>query len=805
MIPDTRADSAHHRIDRSLFDLPFDHFERHALTRAVVDLVREHSGRPALRVLDVGGAAASLARFLPEDDVLAIDPEDSAGQGYMRGVGTQLPFRDGAFDVVTCHDTLEHVPADCREAFIREMVRVASRFVIVNGPFLDPRVEAAEALVMQVARDTLGDSSATVRFLNEHLYHGLPPLEETRRQMGEGGLRSIVVPSGALDRWLANMLMKHHLSVLAGHEVQAHAFDRWSNSAYQPVAEPEPTYRHAILMSRTGDSRLMELLAKKLNAPAERPHAEEGAIGLPFEVASRAVSRFSRLAEEQLERKDALIERLEARLREVDATVARLQDTLADKDAILGEQEDLLAEREVALDDVAQQLDAIRWSFGYRVLEAQRRALRWLFPPGSWRGMPYRAVRRAVRLAARAPRRFVSLSRKAMRARQRYGTPALVGKSIGHLAGRAHGAIDPVKYALSVDWQPGATRQPAALPALNLDHPTVNWVIPTFGEGGGLRTIFRFVAFLEGHGFRQRIYEMPVGRPARRSREELRSLIRRSFGLSLRDVFLDFEEMEPSDITFATSWHTAYPVLKFEATRKKCYFVQDFEPFFAPVGTESALTENTYRFGFHGVTAGRWLCDKLSADYGMTCDYFDLAVDRRVYFPKDMGPRRKLFFYARPATPRRGFELGVKALEIFHSRNRGYQIVVAGGDVGGDPFPFPATNAGYVSEDKLNDLYNQSAAALVISLTNCSLLPLEIMATGCPVVTTIGDNNEKVLPPDSAILAVPSPQHLAQALEDAVKRPARKELIAAAERYSWEEQGEKVAALLKRLLADLPA
>jgi len=805
LIPDTRKGSDCQRIDISLFDLPFDHFERHALTRAVVGLVREHSGRPSLRVLDVGGAAASLARFLPEDEVLAIDPEDAPGRGYLRGLGTQLPFRDAAFDVVTCHDTLEHVPADCRRAFLREMVRVASRFVIVNGPFLDPRVEAAEALVMQVARDTLGDTSATVRFLNEHEYHGLPPLPETRRQLQEdGGLPSIVVPSGALDRWLANMLMKHHLAVLARHEVQAHEFDRQSNSTYEPVAEAEPTYRHAILVSRTGDRRLMELLEQKLNVPAAQPRGEAGALALPFAVASQAVARFSRLAEEQLGRKDEHAQRLEVRLREAEAAAARLQDALAEKDAILSEQEDLLAEQLTALDDVTQQLNAIRWSFGYRLLEAQRGLLRRLFPPGSWRGLPYRAARRALRFAVRAPRRFASLSRKAARARQRYGTPALVGKSIGHLAGRGRGAVDPVKYALSVDWQPGQTRQPAALPALDLDSPTVNWVIPTFGEGGGLRTIFRFVQFLEGHGFRQRVYEMPVGRPPRSSREELRALIRRSFGLSLRDVYLDFEEMQPSDITFATSWHTAYPVLKFDATRKKCYFVQDFEPFFAPVGTESALAENTYRFGFHGVTAGRWLREKLAADYGMTCDYFDLAVDRRVYFPKEMGARRKLFFYARPATPRRGFELGVKALEIFHARNRGYEIVVAGGDVDGGTFPFPVTNVGYVSEEKLNDLYNQSAAALVISLTNCSLLPLEIMATGCPVVTTIGDNNEKVLPPDSAILATPSPQHLAQALEEAVKRPARQELIAATEPYSWEEQGEKVAALLKRLLADSP-
>lgn len=798
----TYTDPALRSIDDALLDLPFDHFERHALTRVVIDIIREHSGQHSLRVLDVGGVGSSLSRFLPEDVVLAVDPEESSGDGYVRGEGARLPFRDGAFDVVACHDTLEHVPSDSRDEFVGETLRVASRFIIINGPFLDPRVEAAERFIMQVARDTLGDTSATVRFLNEHAYHGLPEIQSTLRTMERHDLPSVVVPNGALDDWLAKMLMKHHLSVLARHEVRAHEFDRWSNGAHLPEAEPEPTYRHAVITSKTKDKRLLQLIGKRLNVPAPRLDHDGERLALPTDVVSRAVTRFAQLVEDQLQAKDRRIEDVDGRLKEMDTAIARLRDVLADRDSVLAEQEDILAQREEALNDISRQLSAIRESFGYRLLSAYRGLARWLFPPNSWRAIPYRVLRKVSRATMRAPRQLISLSRRALRARQRYGTMAMVSKSIDHLAGRAGGAIDPVKYALSVEWRPEDVRRPAMTGAPNLDNPSVNWVIPTLGEGGGLRTIFRFVESLAGHGFRQRVYEMPVGTPPRSSREELRTLIRRHFGVSLREVHLDFEDMAPSDITFATSWHTAYPVLKFAATRKKFYFVQDFEPSFAPAGTESVLAENTYRFGFHGITAGRWLCEKLSADYGMQCDFFDLAVDSRVYHPKEMGARRKIFFYARPATPRRGFDLGVQALEVFHSRNPGYQIIMAGGDLSSDPFSFPVTNVGYTSEDKLNDLYNQSAAALVISLTNCSLLPIEIMATGCPVVTTSGDNNEKVLPPNSAIFSVASPGHLAQALEEAVKRPFRNELVEAAAQYRWDSQGSKIAALLKQLLAE---
>ena len=34
------------------------------------------------------------------------------------------------------------------------------------------------------------------------------------------------------------------------------------------------------------------------------------------------------------------------------------------------------------------------------------------------------------------------------------------------------------------------------------------------------------------------------------------------------------------------------------------YLVQDFEPSFYAAGSEALMAEATYRFGFHGVTAG---------------------------------------------------------------------------------------------------------------------------------------------------------------------------------------------------------
>ena len=143
----------------------------------------------------------------------------------------------------------------------------------------------------------------------------------------------------------------------------------------------------------------------------------------------------------------------------------------------------------------------------------------------------------------------------------------------------------------------------------------------------------------------------------------------------------------------------------------------------------------------------------------MRCDHFELSVDHKTYFNKELEKRRKVFFYARPATPRRGFEIGIKALEIFAKRNPKFEILLAGQKLSGLRLNFPFTDVGYVTWSKLNDIYNECAVALIISLTNYSLLPLEIMAAGCPVVTNFGENNEKNLPEESVIYSHLSPFH----------------------------------------------
>ena len=67
--------------------------------------------------------------------------------------------------------------------------------------------------------------------------------------------------------------------------------------------------------------------------------------------------------------------------------------------------------------------------------------------------------------------------------------------------------------------------------------------------------------------------------------------------------------------------------------------------------------------GFRGITAGDWLKDVMRNDYGMTADSFLFSYDDKIYKPKEKtDDKPRVFFYARPVTPRRDFELGMLAI-----------------------------------------------------------------------------------------------------------------------------------------------
>ncbi len=333
---------------------------------------------------------------------------------------------------------------------------------------------------------------------------------------------------------------------------------------------------------------------------------------------------------------------------------------------------------------------------------------------------------------------------------------------------------------------------------------TVAWVCTPPGAGsGGHTTMFRMVAALERAGHSCVVY---IDDRHGWEIEQHRSTIRAWWpwvGAEVRDMAAGIED---SHVVLATSWPTAYPVLASPALGARCYFVQDFEPWFYPAGSEALLAEGTYRFGFHGVTAGRWLAQLLRSQYAMPADHFDFGCDLEHYAYAEQGERGGVCYFCRPDKPRRAHALAVAALELFADRHPEVEIHTYGEPAG--DLPFAVTDHGLLAPAQLGDLYRRCSAGLVLSATNVSLVPHEMLAAGCIPVVNEAAHNRIVLDNDHVAYAGAMPFELADELSRLVSRPAEERLAAAraaaasVESVSWEESGNQVERILRGVVAE---
>ena len=294
----------------------------------------------------------------------------------------------------------------------------------------------------------------------------------------------------------------------------------------------------------------------------------------------------------------------------------------------------------------------------------------------------------------------------------------------------------------------------------------INWILPGIATAhGGLFNIFRAIQELEKWGHENRVYmlEMLPGGQA-----VVRDRIRKDYFSINADVDVFSDKVKDSDALVATSWPTAYAARGVGNTGQKFYFVQDLEYMFYAPGSLHEFARQTYQFGFRGITAGSWIADVLRREFNMECSVFGFSYDRHAY--ASTGGRllpfgkKRVLFYARPETERRGFELGLLTLSLVAESMPDIEFVLAGFSRRSFDLPFPAIFPGVLPISELGALYRSCDVALVLSHTNLSLLPLELMACGCAVVSNKGPNTEWLLSDQTAQLARADPKSLAQAV-----------------------------------------
>lgn len=340
---------------------------------------------------------------------------------------------------------------------------------------------------------------------------------------------------------------------------------------------------------------------------------------------------------------------------------------------------------------------------------------------------------------------------------------------------------------------------PPPLPLAADGRLEVAWVcVPQAAGAGGFTTLFRLASSLEQAGHRCIIYlHDRHGWSLEQHQKNMRAWWP-SLQAEIRDAS---EGIEDAHAIFASSWETAYPVLASPARGARFYLVQDVEPLFYPAGSNALLAEATYHFGFHGLTPGRWLAQRLEREYGMAADYFDFGADLDRYTLDPNAERTGVCLYARPSTPRRAFELAIAALDLFAERHPEIDIHLYGESVRG--LPFAAIDHGLLTPAQLNSLYNRCVTGLVLSATNISLVPHEMLAAGCIPVVNDAEQNRIVLDNPEVAYAPATPFDLANALCALVERPAperraaAKAAAASVQGASWEDAGQVIERVVR--------
>lgn len=272
------------------------------------------------------------------------------------------------------------------------------------------------------------------------------------------------------------------------------------------------------------------------------------------------------------------------------------------------------------------------------------------------------------------------------------------------------------------------------------------------------------------------------------------------------------------DIVTATSWDTVSYVKKLDSYRM--YFVQDYEPYFYKFGEEFFMSRSTYEQGLHMVSLGAWnkamiekettpvsRVDEISfpyeaSEYPMAERDYEALRDKKTIvlavYVKYYGKRLpNLIPYMLSNTAEKLKAEGI-TLDIRYFGEAGTFRLQGG------------RNLGQLTKQELHDLYAEADFGMVASMSNISLVPYEMHATGLPVIEFKEGTYPFFFPEDTALLASMEKRDIADLLLDAVKDPGKLlEMNNRALDYmkdlSWERTGEEFYEIINKTVGTTEA
>ncbi len=334
-----------------------------------------------------------------------------------------------------------------------------------------------------------------------------------------------------------------------------------------------------------------------------------------------------------------------------------------------------------------------------------------------------------------------------------------------------------------------------------------------FGGSGGLTSILRIATACAKNGYHVYIYDYSGIDVAKDQEAALKNL------KDFQGQFITDDDVKSMKFEFivATNWQSVY-VAK-DIPGYKLYFVQDYEPYFYKASEEYFLAKDTYGMGLHVVSLGKWNLQEINkhGTYDGKQSYIDFPYEPKEYpfqekdysaylskkqikfavYVKRGGKRlisliKALFYYANKQMKE---ELGIELYPYFYGLGR-YEKVPCG------------ENACRLSKKELCDLYHECDFGMCASMTNVSLVPLEMLGAGLPIFEFEDGSYTAFLGEKTATMLGYDYREFVSKLTLMLKNPpiikaqigeSRKELAT----LTWDKTCEQFIGILKGVETDL--
>ena len=344
---------------------------------------------------------------------------------------------------------------------------------------------------------------------------------------------------------------------------------------------------------------------------------------------------------------------------------------------------------------------------------------------------------------------------------------------------------------------------------------------------GGVRAVAEFAAELQRRGHEVTVISAPYPPPA--VADQMRSILyRRPWpgrggkrpshldACKIRHIVIDSArpiaetDVPDGDVIIATWWRTAEWVGGFSDRKGiKFHLIQHYETW----GGDKDRVDATWRLPLRRIVVSKWLADlardKFNDDEAILIHY---GLDHAQFTAPPRGRQKEpTVGIVYSLTKFKGCDIALRAVELASQTIRGLKLLAFGVVLPVRELPLLA-GARYVlnpGQDRLREIYATCDVFLCASHAEGFYLPaLEAMACRCPVVSTRvgwpmegivdGVNGYLAETGDAAGLAAGMVKTLT--LSDEQWKQMSDAAYAAASRYTWQNAGEKIEAVMAQAM-----